>query len=140
VLVPLQAEYFALEGLGRLISTIELVRAEINPALELEGILLTMFDRRNNLGKQVAAEVERHFGAALYSTRIPRNVRISEAPSFGKPILLYDIRSVGAQSYLSLANEFLARRETAAKRGEANERTESAGPGAVVTDPQPLAN
>ncbi|MFH1018524.1 MAG: ParA family protein [Pseudomonadota bacterium] len=140
VLVPLQAEYFALEGLGRLINTIELVRAQINPNLELEGILLTMFDRRNNLAKQVAKEVEQHFGARVFTTRIPRNVRISEAPSFGKPILLYDIRSVGAQSYLALAAEFLARRQAAVKSGGEHEREESIGPGTVVVDPQPAAS
>ncbi len=140
VLVPLQAEYFALEGLGRLMNTIELVRAQINPKLELEGILLTMFDRRNNLAKQVAAEVEQHFGAQVFTTRIPRNVRISEAPSFGKPILLYDIRSVGAQSYLGLASEFLTRRRNAVTPGGKHDREESIGSGAVVPDPQPAAD
>jgi len=111
ILVPLQAEYFALEGLGRLVQTVELVKREINPALKLEGILLTMFDKRNNLSHQVLSEVQEHFPKELFATRIPRNVRISEAPSFGKPILLYDIRSVGAQSYLDLTNEFLLREQ-----------------------------
>jgi chromosome partitioning protein len=134
ILVPLQAEYFALEGLGRLMGTIERIRERINPALTLDGIVLTMFDRRNNLARQVAEEVEGHFGDLVYRTRIPRNVRISEAPSFGKPILLYDIRSVGAQSYLMLAEEFLRRLSGAKDVGGRDERTESAGTGALVAD------
>jgi chromosome partitioning protein len=135
VLIPLQGEYFALEGLGRLMTTIELVKAQMNPNLQVEGILLTMFDRRNNLARQVAAEVEEHFPEKIYKTRIPRNVRISEAPSFGKPILLYDIRSVGAQSYLSLANEFLKRAEQPTI-GVADDRAEkSSGEGLVLPDP-----
>jgi chromosome partitioning protein len=131
LLVPLQAEYYAMEGLSRLLHTLELIRNRLNPGLALDGIVLTMFDRRNNLAHMVAQEVENHFGAGLWTTRIPRNVRLSEAPSFGKPILLYDIRSAGAESYLALAEEFLQR------CGGKDERTtkESVGPGDLVPDP-----
>jgi len=110
LLIPLQCEYYALEGLARLLETTDLVRAELNPRLELEGIVLTMVDMRNNLARQVEAEVRQHFGDRVYRTRIPRNVRLSEAPSHGKPILLYDIHSRGALAYLQLAEEILARR------------------------------
>lgn len=109
LLIPLQCEYYALEGLARLLETTDLVRAELNPTLELEGIVLTMVDMRNNLSRQVEAEVRQHFGDRVYRTRIPRNVRLSEAPSHGKPILLYDIHSRGAVAYLKLAEEVLAR-------------------------------
>jgi chromosome partitioning protein len=110
VLVPLQAEYYALEGLARLTQTVSRVRQSLNPRLELEGIVLTMFDRRANLARQVSEEVRAHFGERVYETVIPRNVRLSEAPSHGKPILLYDVRSAGAVSYLRLAEELLKRR------------------------------
>ena len=109
VLVPLQCEYYALEGLGSLLRTIELVRANLNRSLELEGVVLTMFDARNNLAKQVATDVQAHLPGQVYETVIPRNVRLSEAPSHGKPALLYDIESKGAQSYLQLATEMLQR-------------------------------
>ena len=118
VLVPLQCEYYALEGLGSLLRTIELVRANLNRSLELEGVVLTMFDARNNLAKQVATDVQAHLPGQVYETVIPRNVRLSEAPSHGKPALLYDIESKGAQSYLSLAQEVL-RRHPAAVRSRA---------------------
>jgi len=107
VLVPVQCEYYALEGLGQLMRTVELVQESFNPDLELEGILLTMVDLRNSLARQVADEVKRHFGEKVYSTIIPRNVTLSEAPSHGKPVMLYDIRSKGAESYLALAREVL---------------------------------
>ncbi len=110
VLVPIQCEYYALEGLGRLLKTIQLVRERLNPILKIEGIVLTMFDRRNNLSWQVAEEIKKHFPQLVYKTVIPRNVRLGEAPSFGKPIILYDINSTGARSYLALAEEFLKRR------------------------------
>jgi len=110
VLVPLQCEYYALEGLGRLLKTIRLVQERINPALRIEGIVLTMFDRRNNLAWQVADEIRKHFPDKAYKTTIPRNVRLSEAPGFGKPIIIYDINSPGAESYLELAKEFLDRK------------------------------
>ena len=109
VIIPLQCEYYALEGLAGLLETIELVRSQINPRLALEGIVLTMVDLRNNLSRQVSEEVREHFGDRVFETVIPRNVRLSEAPSHGKPILLYDIHSKGAASYLQLAKELLCR-------------------------------
>ncbi|VAX30623.1 Chromosome (plasmid) partitioning protein ParA [hydrothermal vent metagenome] len=108
VLVPVQCEYYALEGLGLLTRTVNLVRDSYNPALQIEGILLTMFDSRNSLSQQVAQEVKKHFGDVVYSTVIPRNVTLSEAPGFGKPVMLYDARSRGAQSYFQLAKEILS--------------------------------
>ncbi|MGA2192597.1 MAG: AAA family ATPase [Nitrospirota bacterium] len=107
VLIPVQCEYFALEGLSQLLRTLELIRESLNPGLTVEGILLTMHDARNNLSRQVEQEVRDHFGEKVYKTVIPRNVALSEAPSYGKPIIMYDIRSRGAQSYLSLAKEVL---------------------------------
>jgi len=109
VLVPLQCEFYALEGLSHLIRTIERVRQHLNPALEIQGVVLTMFDKRNNLSDLVAADVRGHFGAKVYDTVIPRNVRVSEAPSHGKPVLLYDFRCPGAQAYVHLAGEVLRR-------------------------------
>ncbi len=108
VLIPLQCEYYALEGLGQLLKTIRLIKQSLNPRLEIEGILLTMFDIRNNLSHQVAEEVRNHFKEKVFQTVIPRNVRLSEAPSHGKPVLLYDIHSKGAESYLNLASEIMA--------------------------------
>jgi chromosome partitioning protein len=111
VLVPLQAEYFALEGVSQLLATIDRVRGAVNAGLEIEGIVLTMYDERVNLARQVAEEVRNHFGEKVYKTVIPRNIRLSEAPSFGKPIILYDIRSRGSEAYVSLAREFIQRAE-----------------------------
>jgi chromosome partitioning protein len=108
VLIPLQCEYYALEGLANLVETVDLVNAELNPKLTIQGIVLTMVDQRNNLARQVEAEVRGHFGDKVYRTRIPRNVRLSEAPSHGQPILLYDIHSKGAVAYVKLADELLA--------------------------------
>jgi len=108
VLIPLQCEYYAMEGLSQLLKTIHLIKQALNPKLELEGILLTMFDGRNNLSHQVASEVRAHFKGRVFGTIIPRNIRLSEAPSHGKPVLLYDIHSKGAESYLNLAREILA--------------------------------
>lgn len=109
VLVPLQCEFFALEGLAQLMRTIETVQRNLNPQLALQGIVLTMFDRRNNLSDQVAADVRGFFGAKVFETVIPRNIRVSEAPSHGKPVLLYDFRSAGSQAYIRLAAELLRR-------------------------------
>jgi chromosome partitioning protein len=109
VLVPVQCEYYALEGLGQLTRTVELVRRQINPALELLGIVLTMADRRNNLSQQVTAEVRSHFGDKVFSAVVPRNVTLAEAPSHGRPVLLYNIASSGAQAYLDLAREVVGR-------------------------------
>ena len=107
VIIPLQCEYYALEGLSQLLKTIRLIKRYLNPELEIEGILLTMFDIRNNLSHQVVEEVQSHFRDKVFKTIIPRNVKLSEAPSHGKPILLYDINSKGAESYLNLAREIL---------------------------------
>ncbi len=107
VLIPLQCEYYALEGLSQLTRTLEMVRSGPNPALEIEGVVLTMFDGRNNLALQVADDVRQNFRGPVFTSVIPRNVRLSEAPSFGRPIILYDIASRGCQSYLALAKEFL---------------------------------
>ena len=109
VLVPLQCEFYALEGLSHLVRTIERVRQSFNPELEIQGVVLTMFDRRNNLSDMVAADVREHFGDKVYKTVIPRNVRISEAPSYGKPVLLYDWRCAGSRAYIHLAGEILKR-------------------------------
>lgn len=109
VLVPLQCEFFALEGLTHLVRTINLVRRSLNPRLALQGIVLTMFDRRNNLSELVAADARGFFGKQVYDTVIPRNIRVSEAPSHGKPVLLYDYRSPGSQAYVRLAAEMLKR-------------------------------
>lgn len=109
VLVPLNCEYFALEGIAELSSTIERVRASLNPRLTLEGVLLTMYDDRTNLGQQVASNIREFFGAAVYSTVIPRNIRLGEAPSHGLPVILYDARSRGADAYVAFAREFLTR-------------------------------
>jgi len=109
VFIPIQAEYYALEGLGQLMNTVELVKAGLNPGLEIEGILLTMFDARLNLANQVAQELKEHFPSKVYKTVIHRSVRLAEAPSHGKPIILYDVNSNGAQSYLALAREVAGR-------------------------------
>jgi chromosome partitioning protein len=109
VLVPLQCEFFALEGLTQLTRTIELVRGSLNPTLEIQGVVLTMYDRRNTLSAQVAQDVRSHFGELVYETLIPRNVRVSEAPSFGKPALIYDLKCAGSQAYLKLARELVGR-------------------------------
>jgi chromosome partitioning protein len=110
VLIPLQCEFFAMEGLSQLIRTINLIRQQLNPDLVIEGILLTMFDKRNNISHQVAEEVREHFDEQIFTATIPRNVKLSECPSFGKPVLLYDIGCTGASSYLDLAKEIIIRR------------------------------
>ena len=109
VVVPLQCEFFALEGLSQLLSTVEQVKRSLNPRLTIHGIVLTMFDPRNKLATQVVADVRDHMGEKVYETVIPRNVRVSEAPSYGKPALLYDLRCAGSQAYLKLASEIIQR-------------------------------
>ncbi|MBQ7976284.1 MAG: ParA family protein, partial [Clostridia bacterium] len=109
VLVPLQCEYYALEGLSQLTASIKAIRKKLNPELEIEGILATMFDSRTNLSIQVLDELKKYFNSKVYKTVIPRNVRLSEAPSYGEPIIKYDITSKGAESYLALAREVIAR-------------------------------
>ena len=113
VLVPLQCEFFALEGLTQLMRTVEMVRGSLNPRLQLQGIVLTMYDRRNSLSQQVAEDVRAHFGDRVYATVIPRNVRVSEAPSFGKPVLIYDLMCAGSQAYIHLARELVERERSA---------------------------
>ncbi|MCB1050255.1 MAG: ParA family protein [Acidobacteria bacterium] len=117
VLIPIQAEYYALEGVRDLIDTIQLVQRRINRELVVSGVVVTMFDERTNLSNQVFQDVQGYFGEKLYKTIIPRNVRLSEAPSFGKPVMLYDIKSKGAQAYLNLAKEFLNGQKARARQG-----------------------
>ena len=112
LLVPLQCEFYALEGLSHLLRTVERVRTTLNPGLEIQGVVLTMYDRRNNLSNQVMADVRSNLGDKVYSTVIPRNVRVSEAPSFGKPALVYDLGCAGSQAYLALAREVIRREAT----------------------------
>jgi chromosome partitioning protein len=114
VIIPIQCEYYALEGLSQLLNTVKLVQRNFNPALAIEGVLLTMYDARLNLCKQVAEEAKEYFGGRMFNITIPRNVRLAEAPSFGKPIVLYDVQSVGAKSYLAVAQELIRRVEQAA--------------------------
>jgi len=114
VLIPMQCEYYALEGLTALVNTINKIRSTLNPHLRIEGLLRTMFDPRNNLDNEVSAQLKEHFGDRLYRTVIPRNVRLAEAPSHGKPVIAYDLQSKGAQAYLALAGELLRREESEA--------------------------
>lgn len=111
VMIPMQCEYYALEGLSALLNTIKKVRARLNPELQIAGLLRTMFDPRNNLANEVSAQLRSHFGDKLYRTIIPRNVRLAEAPSFGKPVISYDLHSKGAEAYLALAGEILRREQ-----------------------------
>lgn len=108
-IVPMQTEYLAMEGLAQLVNTVKLIKASLNPKLEMEGILLTMFDARSSLHKQVAGEIRKHFAEKVFETVIPRNVKLAECPSFGKPIILYDIESKGSEAYLALAKELILR-------------------------------
>jgi chromosome partitioning protein len=114
VLIPMQAEYFALEGVSELLDTIERIRVDLNPALTVEGVVITMFDERTNLAQQVAEELRKYFGEKMCATTIPRNIRLAEAPSHGQPALVYDVRSRGAESYIRLAKEILDRQAKAA--------------------------
>lgn len=114
ILIPMQAEYFALEGVSELLDTVERLRQSFNPTLEIEGVVLTMYDERTNLAQQVTDELKKHFEDKLLETIIPRNIRLAEAPSYGKPALLYDVRSRGAESYIRLAKELMERMQTAA--------------------------
>ena len=107
VLIPVQCEYYAMEGLGRLMESIQRMRQSLNPDLEIEGIVLTMYDARNSLARQVVEQIRGHFTEKVYQTMIPRNVTLAEAPSYGRPVMLYNMASAGAQAYLSLAKEFV---------------------------------
>jgi len=109
LLIPLQCEYYALEGLSQLLNTVHLIQHGVNPSLTILGVLLTMYDARLNLSRQVAADAREYFGSQVFETVVPRNVRLAEAPSFGKPIVLYDVQSIGAQAYMAIANELIAR-------------------------------
>jgi len=111
LLIPLQCEYYALEGLSQLLNTVHLIQRSVNPELAIDGVLLTMYDARLNLSRQVAAEAREYFGGQVFETVVPRNVRLAEAPSFGKPIILYDVASVGAQAYINVAKELLRRQD-----------------------------
>ncbi|MBL8915823.1 MAG: ParA family protein [Archangium sp.] len=122
VLIPLQTEYYAMEGLAQLLSTIELVQRSLNPKLAVDGIVLTMFDSRANISHQVSEEVRRVFPQLVFSTVVPRNVRLAESPSFGKPVLLYDIRSKGCEAYLAVARELLKRDKAKLKRAAPSPR------------------
>jgi chromosome partitioning protein len=113
LLIPLQCEYYALEGISQLLNTVHLVQRSVNEALVIDGVLLTMYDARLNLSRQVAADAREYFGAGVFETVIPRNVRLAEAPSFGKPIILYDVASVGAQAYVKVAAELMQRTKKA---------------------------
>lgn len=117
VVIPIQAEYYALEGVRDLVGTIELVKKRLNPSLQITGVIVTMYDERTNLSQQVLQDVKGFFGNQLYKTVIPRNVRLSEAPSFGKPAMLYDMKSKGAQAYLKLAKEFLNGEKVRSRKG-----------------------
>jgi chromosome partitioning protein len=128
LIVPMQAEYFALEGVSELISTLERVRAAYNPGLTIEGVLLTMYDDRTNLAQQVTETLREYFRERLFHTVIPRNIRLAEAPSHGKPVALYDARSRGTEAYFELAGEFMARNHIEIKRKSARKTTETAQP------------
>ena len=113
LLIPLQCEYYALEGLSQLLNTVHLIQRSVNPSLAIAGVLLTMYDARLNLSRQVATDARDYFGAQVFDTVVPRNVRLAEAPSFGKPIVLYDVQSIGAQAYIAVANELMMRESRA---------------------------
>ena len=120
LLIPVQCEYYALEGLSQRLNTVHLIQHSVNPSLAISGVLLTMYDARLNLSRQVAADAREYFGAQVFDTVVPRNVRLAEAPSFGKPIVLYDVQSIGAQAYIAVAHELIAR-ETATARAQHHE-------------------
>jgi chromosome partitioning protein len=115
LLIPLQCEYYALEGLSQLLNTVHLIQHGVNPRLTITGVLLTMYDARLNLSRQVAADAREYFGSQVFDTVVPRNVRLAEAPSFGKPIVLYDVQSIGAQAYMAVAQELISREEEPAR-------------------------
>ncbi|HEU4402540.1 MAG TPA: ParA family protein [Candidatus Polarisedimenticolia bacterium] len=121
ILIPVQCEYLALEGVSELVATLSRIQGGLNPGLEIDGVLLTMFDERTNLARQVVADIRAHFKEKVYRTVVPRNVRLGEAPSFGRPIMLYDIRSKGAESYLDLAREVIRRHEKTSSRQRAEQ-------------------
>jgi chromosome partitioning protein len=135
VIIPIQCEYYALEGISQLLNTVRLVQQNFNPGLAIDGVLLTMYDTRLNLCRQVSEDAKEYFGAQMFRTAIPRNVRLAEAPSFGKPILLYDVQSIGARSYLAVAQELMRRIEGSGPQPAAGPVAE-AGP---IAEPAPTA-
>jgi chromosome partitioning protein len=137
VLIPIQCEYYGLEGISQLLNTVRLVQQNFNPGLAINGVLLTMYDSRLNLCRQVAEDAKEYFGAKVFVTPIPRNVRLAEAPSFGKPILLYDVQSVGAKSYLAVAQELMRRVENPAAAIEESPIPISAPTVTPLSDPDP---
>lgn len=137
VLIPVQCEYYALEGLTQLLNTIHLIQRGLNPLLEVEGVLLTMYDARLNLSKQVADDAREYFGSKVFQTVVPRNIRLAEAPSFGKPIILYDVNSVGAQAYVSVARELIQRRQVSGS--QEREVTDFSKPALTVNAPENAA-
>jgi chromosome partitioning protein len=139
VLIPMQAEYFALEGISELLDTVERIRAALNPQLSIEGVVLTMLDDRTSLAKQVMAELKRYFGEKLCTTAIPRNIRLAEAPSHGKPALLYDVRSRGAESYIRLAKEIIANYFAEATAGESQGAPEATAESVTGAEQAPAA-
>lgn len=134
LLIPVQCEYYALEGLSQLLNTVHLVQRGVNPELAIDGVLLTMYDTRLNLSRQVAADAREYFGHRVFETVIPRNVRLAEAPSFGKPIILYDIHSVGAQAYMAVAQELLQRNRAATGHTALHPAPEPSAPVTARTD------
>jgi chromosome partitioning protein len=124
LLIPVQCEYYALEGLSQLLNTVHLIQHSVNPSLTIAGVLLTMYDARLNLSRQVATDAREYFGSQVFDTVVPRNVRLAEAPSFGKPIILYDVQSIGAQAYIAVAHELIAR-ETAIAKAQHHELSAS---------------
>jgi chromosome partitioning protein len=137
VMVPMQCEYYALEGLTALMQTVEQIRDSINPVLEIEGLLRTMFDPRNNLSNEVSAQLIEHFGDKVFRTVIPRNVRLAEAPSFGKPVLFHDKESRGAMAYLALAGEMIRRDELPTDAAAADAAAADAAPTGEGSPPSP---
>jgi chromosome partitioning protein len=135
ILIPLQCEYYALEGLSQLLQTVQRVQDASNPELEVDAVLLTMYDPRLNLSKQVAADARAHFGDRVLTTVVPRNIRLAEAPSFGKPIVVYDISSVGAQAYMAVAREMIERRDRSATAANAANIGETDGPAKAERTP-----
>ncbi len=133
LLIPVQCEYYALEGLSQLLNTVHLVQRGVNPTLAIDGVLLTMYDTRLNLSRQVAADARDYFGPKVFDTIVPRNVRLAEAPSFGKPIILYDVQSIGAQAYMSVARELLERQRNEQLENEQEAAAAAAGRSGRVT-------
>jgi chromosome partitioning protein len=139
LLIPLQCEYYALEGLSQLLNTVHLIQRGVNPELTILGVLLTMYDARLNLSRQVAADARDYFGSKVFQTVVPRNVRLAEAPSFGKPIVIYDVASIGAQAYMAIANELIAREQSSSESSRESTTVAVIGGAAGETAPASAA-